>query len=51
MKHGHRLREEFKISIKTNTQVETEDKEHKAMVIRKQTLVYQVSYTTKTSRR
>lgn len=39
------LREEFKISIKKNTQVETEDKirESKPKVTRKQTLVYLAS--------
>ena len=39
------LREEFKFSIKENTQVETEDKirENQPKVIRKQTLVYPVN--------
>ena len=39
------LREEFKFSIKENTQVETEDKirESQPKVIRKQTLVYPVN--------
>ena len=38
------LREEFKISIKENTQVETEDKirESQPKAVRKQTLVYPV---------
>ena len=39
------LREEFKFSIKENTQVETEDKirESQPKVVEKQTLVYLVS--------